>query len=186
VRTAAQSLPGDQLILRQISSAPYALGITAVGPIGMKLLFDRFLSDSRGEWPDIDGDLPSEEKRELAIQYVYKRYGEFDAAMTANVITYRSKSAAREVGKASGFDKESLGRLSNLVSNWECRGIWTDDAPVHASATEEGEVVYPHPLLEPVLKPTLDVPLFQEQLLRMAVVVANFSGAEANELHRAF
>jgi error-prone DNA polymerase len=104
------------------SAVCYALEITAVDPIGMDLLFERFLSDSRGEWPDIDLDLPSEEKREQAIQYVYGRYGELGAAMTANVITYRGKSAAREVGKALGFDEESLGRLSNLVSNWEWRG----------------------------------------------------------------
>ena len=82
----------------------------------MELLFERFLSESRGEWPDIDLDLPSEDKREQAIQYVYQRYGELGAAMTANVITYRGKSAAREVGKALGFDQESLGRLSSLVS----------------------------------------------------------------------
>ena len=88
----------------------------------MELLFERFLSESRGEWPDIDLDLPSEEKREQAIQYVYQRYGELGAAMTANVITYRGKSAAREVGKALGFDQESLGRLSSLVSQWEWRG----------------------------------------------------------------
>jgi len=74
----------------------------------MELLFERFLSDNRGEWPDIDLDLPSEEKREQAIQYVYRRYGELGAAMTANVITYRGKSTAREVGKALGFDQESL------------------------------------------------------------------------------
>jgi error-prone DNA polymerase len=104
------------------SAVCYALEITAVDPIGMDLLFERFLSDSRGEWPDIDLDLASEEKREHAIQYVYGRYGELGAAMTANVITYRGKSAAREVGKALGFDEESLGRLSNLVSNWEWRG----------------------------------------------------------------
>ena len=100
----------------------YALEITAVDPIGMELLFERFLSESRGEWPDIDLDLPSEQKREQAIQYVYQRYGELGAAMTANVITYRGKSAAREVGKALGFDPESLGRLSGLVSQWEWRG----------------------------------------------------------------
>ena len=88
----------------------------------MELLFERFLSESRGEWPDIDLDLPSEDKREQAIQYVYQRYGELGAAMTANVITYRGKSAAREVGKALGFDQESLGRLSSLVSQWEWRG----------------------------------------------------------------
>lgn len=104
------------------SAVCYALEITAIDPVGMDLLFERFLSESRGEWPDIDLDLPSEEKREQAIQYVYQRYGELGAAMTANVITYRGKSAAREVGKALNFDNESLGRLSGLVSQWEWRG----------------------------------------------------------------
>ena len=104
------------------SAVCYALEITAIDPVGMELLFERFLSESRGEWPDIDLDLPSEDKREQAIQYVYKRYGELGAAMTANVISYRGKSAAREVGKALGFDQESLGRLSSLVSQWEWRG----------------------------------------------------------------
>ena len=104
------------------SAVCYALEITAIDPVGMDLLFERFLSESRGEWPDIDLDLPSEDKREQAIQYVYQRYGEFGAAMTANVITYRGKSAAREVGKALGFDQESLGRLTSLVSQWEWRG----------------------------------------------------------------
>jgi error-prone DNA polymerase len=104
------------------SAVCYALGITAVDPVGMKLLFERFLSESRGEWPDIDLDLPSGDKREQAIQYVYRRYGELGAAMTANVITYRGKSAAREVGKALGFDAESLARLTGLVSQFEWRG----------------------------------------------------------------
>ena len=104
------------------SAVCYALEITAIDPVGMELLFERFLSENRGEWPDIDLDLPSEEKREQAIQYVYQRYGELGAAMTANVITYRGKSAAREVGKALGFDQESLSRLSSLVSHWEWHG----------------------------------------------------------------
>ena len=86
----------------------YALGITAVDPVGMDLLFERFLSEERGEWPDIDLDLPSGDQRERAIQYVYQRYGELGAAMTANVITYRGRSAAREAGKALGFDAETL------------------------------------------------------------------------------
>jgi error-prone DNA polymerase len=104
------------------SSVCYALEITAVDPVGMDLLFERFLSESRGEWPDIDLDLPSGDKREQAIQYIYHRYGELGAAITANVITYRGKSAAREVGKAMGFDPETLGRLSSLVSQWEWKG----------------------------------------------------------------
>jgi error-prone DNA polymerase len=335
------------------SAVCYALEITAIDPVGMELLFERFLSENRGEWPDIDLDLPSEEKREQAIQYVYQRYGELGAAMTANVITYRGKSAAREVGKALGFDQESLGRLTSLVSQWEWRGesdtmansfhhagfdvehpriakylelcVRLQDLPRHLGQHSGGmvicqgqlnhivplerasmpgrtviqwdkedcadlgivkvdllglgmmavikdcltlipqhygdpidlahlpedpevykvlqradtvgmfqiesraqmaslprncpdhfydlvvqvaiirpgpivgkmmhpymrrrqgreEVTYPHPSLEPVLKRTLGVPLFQEQLLRIAMTVANFSGAEAEELRRA-
>jgi error-prone DNA polymerase len=335
------------------SAVCYALEITAIDPVGMELLFERFLNENRGEWPDIDLDLPSEEKREQAIQYVYQRYGELGAAMTANVITYRGKSAAREVGKALGFDAESLGRLSSLVSSWEWRGkndtmahsfqnagfdihhpriakylelcMRIQDFPRHLGQHSGGmvicqgqlnhvvplerasmpgrtvvqwdkedcadlgiikvdllglgmmavlkdclelipehygdrvdlaqlpekdeiyrvlqkadtvgmfqiesraqmaslprnkpekfydlvvqvaiirpgpivgqmmhpymrrrqkkeEVTYPHPSLEPVLKRTLGVPLFQEQLLRIAMTVANFSGAEAEELRRA-
>ncbi len=123
------------------SAVCYVLEITAIDPVGMELLFERFLSDSRGEWPDIDLDLPSEDKREQAIQYVYQRYGELGAAMTANVITYRGKSAAREVGKALGFDEESLGRLSNLVSNWEWRG--KTDTMVHSFHTAGFDLKHP-------------------------------------------
>jgi error-prone DNA polymerase len=104
------------------SAVCYALGITAVDPVGMELLFERFLSEERGEWPDIDLDLPSGDQRERAIQYVYERYGKLGAAMTANVITYRGRSAAREVGKVLGFDEETLSRLSGLVHTWE----WKD------------------------------------------------------------
>ncbi len=94
------------------SAVCYSLGITAVDPVGMDLLFERFLTEERGEWPDIDIDLPSGEKREAAIQYVYERYGKLGAAMTANVITYRGKLAAREAGKVLGFDVSTLGQLS--------------------------------------------------------------------------
>ena len=335
------------------SAVCYALEITAVDPVGMDLLFERFLSESRGEWPDIDLDLPSGDKREQAIQHIYQRYGELGAAITANVITYRGKSAAREVGKAMGFDPETLGRLSSLVSQWEWKGkndtlehsflhagfdvkhahihkflelsMRLQDLPRHLGQHSGGmvicqgqldhvvplerssmpgrtvvqwdkedcadlgiikvdllglgmmaviqdslvlvaqhydepvelaqlpqdplvyetlqradtvgmfqvesraqmaslprnhperfydlvvqvaiirpgpivgkmmhpymrrrqkkeEVTYPHPSLEPVLKRTLGVPLFQEQLLRMAMTVADFSGAEAEELRRA-
>jgi error-prone DNA polymerase len=108
----------------------YALEITAVDPIGMDLLFERFLSENRGEWPDIDLDLPSGDKREQAIQYVYQRYGELGAAMTANVITYRGRSAAREVGKSLGFDEETATRLTSLVGHFEWKGP-TDTIPHH-------------------------------------------------------
>ncbi|HEU5403658.1 MAG TPA: error-prone DNA polymerase [Terriglobales bacterium] len=100
----------------------YALEITIVDSVGLDLLFERFLSEERGEWPDIDLDLPSVTDRERAIQYVYQRYGELGAAMTANVTTYRSRSASREAGKALGFDKETAGRLSGLVGAWEWKG----------------------------------------------------------------
>ena len=103
------------------SAVCYALGITAVDPVGMELLFERFLSEERGEWPDIDLDLPSGDRREQVIQYVYERYGRLGAAMTANVITYRGRLAAREVGKALGLPAELIERLAGLVSDWEYR-----------------------------------------------------------------
>lgn len=337
------------------SAVCYSLGITAVDPIGMELLFERFLSEERGEWPDIDLDLPSGDQRERAIQYVYQRYGQLGAAMTANVITYRGRSAAREVGKVLDFDEETLARLAGLVHTWEwkdprdsterqfqdagldlrcprikkffqlyemvrdlprhlgqhsggmviCQGqldsvvplepaampgrvvvqwdkedcadlglikvdllglgmmavledsiklirdsygeevdlahLPPDDKAVYAALQKAdtigmfqvesraqmsclprlrpqkfydivvqvaiirpgpivGNMVHPylkrrqgrervtyaHPMLEPVLKRTLGVPLFQEQLLKMAMICANFSGGEAEELRRAF
>ncbi|HKD02430.1 MAG TPA: error-prone DNA polymerase [Terriglobales bacterium] len=103
------------------SAVCYSLGITAVDPVGMDLLFERFLSEERGEWPDIDLDLPSGEQRERVIQHVYQLYGERGAAMTANVITYRSRMASREMGKALGFDPETLDKVSAAVSTWEYR-----------------------------------------------------------------
>src|SRR6202142_1256924 len=103
------------------SAVCYSLGITAVDPIGMELLFERFLSEERDEWPDIDLDLPSGDQRERAIQHVYQRYGQLGAAMTANVITYRGRSAARDIGKVLGFDEETLGRLAKVVPHWGFR-----------------------------------------------------------------
>src|ERR1700676_2107232 len=336
------------------SAVCYSLGITAVDAVSMELLFERFLSEERGEWPDIDLDLPSGDEREKVIQYVYQRYGERGAAMTANVITYRNRMAAREMGKALGFDPETLQKISAAVATWEFRDendaldrrfrdagldlnhprlrkyyelcIAVQDMPRHLGQHSGGmvicqgqldsvvplepasmpgrvvvqwdkedcadmgivkvdllglgmmavlkdsielihdhyreevdlahlpqddpqvysalqqadtvglfqvesraqmaslprllpkrfydivvqvaiirpgpivgqmvnpfilrrqqreEVTYPHPSLEPVLKRTLGVPLFQEQLLRIAMIAANFSGGEAEELRRA-
>ncbi len=336
------------------SAVCYSLGITAVDAVSMELLFERFLSEERGEWPDIDLDLPSGDEREKVIQYLYKKYGERGAAMTANVITYRNRMAAREMGKALGFDPETLQKISAAVATWEfrdendaldrrfrdagldlnhprlrkyyelclavqdmprhlgqhsggmviCQGqldsvvplepasmpgrvvvqwdkedcadmgiikvdllglgmmavlkdsielirdhyheevdlahLPADDPPVY-SALQQADtiglfqvesraqmaslprlrplrfydlvvqvaiirpgpivgkmvnpfiqrrqgreaVTYPHPSLEPVLKRTLGVPLFQEQLLRLAMIAANFTGGEAEELRRA-
>jgi len=336
------------------SAVCYSLGITAVDAVSMELLFERFLSEERGEWPDIDLDLPSGDEREKVIQYVYKRYGERGAAMTANVITYRNRMAAREMGKALGFDPETLNKISAAVATWEfrdendaldrrfrdagldlnhprlrkyyelclavqdmprhlgqhsggmviCQGqldsvvplepasmpgrvvvqwdkedcadmgiikvdllglgmmavlkdsielirdhyheevdlahLPQDDPPVYSALQQADtiglfqvesraqmsclprlrpkkfydivvqvaiirpgpivgqmvnpflqrrqgreDVTYPHPSLEPVLKRTLGVPLFQEQLLRLAMIAANFTGGEAEELRRA-
>jgi error-prone DNA polymerase len=101
------------------SAVCYSLGITAVDPVGMELLFERFLSEERGEWPDIDLDLPSGDRRERVIQHVYQKYGQHGAAMTANVITYRGKSAAREVGKALDLDEGQIDRLARVMHQFE-------------------------------------------------------------------
>ena len=116
------------------SAVCYSLGITAVDPVGMDLLFERFLSEERGEWPDIDLDLPSGDRRERVIQHVYETYntahgtaapgsrvdpGGRRAAMTANVITYRSRSAARDLGKVLGFDPVQVDRLAKAMRTVE-------------------------------------------------------------------
>ncbi len=103
------------------SAVCYALGITAVDPVAMDLLFERFLSEERGEMPDIDLDLPSGDQRERAIQYVYERYGQLGAAMTANVITYRGRSAVRDVGKVLGFDEQEIAKLASQINTFEWR-----------------------------------------------------------------
>ncbi len=104
------------------SAVCYALGITAIDPVKMELLFERFLSEERGEWPDIDLDLPSGEPREKVIQYVFRRYGSESggggAAMTANVITYRDRSAAREVAGALGYSREQEDRLARQLGHF--------------------------------------------------------------------
>ena len=101
------------------SAVCYSLGITAVDPIRMDLLFERFLSEERGEWPDIDLDLPSGDRRERVIQHVYEKYGRLGAAMTANVVTYRTRSAAREVGKALSLDEQHIDTLAKVMNNFE-------------------------------------------------------------------
>jgi error-prone DNA polymerase len=94
----------------------YALGITACDPIACNLLFERFLSEGRTSWPDIDLDLPSGDRRERVIQEVYRRYAPDGAAMTANVITFRGRSAMREIGKALAFPPDILDRFSRLFA----------------------------------------------------------------------
>src|SRR5256712_9229482 len=99
------------------SAVCYCLGITPVDPVSNHLVFERFLNESRKGWPDIDLDLPSGDRREAVIQEIYRRYGKHGAAMTANVITYRGRSAAREIGKALNFSPSIRDRFSHLFAN---------------------------------------------------------------------
>jgi error-prone DNA polymerase len=134
------------------SAVCYSLGITAVDPVGMDLLFERFLSEQRGEWPDIDLDLPSGDRRESAIQYVYQRYGKLGAAMTANVITYRDRSAVREIGKVLGFDGPLLERISKLSSKWE----WQDPNDSSDRYFKEAGLDIGHPKIRKFLQLCLE------------------------------
>jgi error-prone DNA polymerase len=99
------------------SAVCYCLGITPVDPVENHLVFERFLNESRKGWPDIDLDLPSGDRREAVIQEIYRRYGKHGAAMTANVISYRGRSAAREIGKALNFSPSIIDRFAHLFAN---------------------------------------------------------------------
>ncbi len=118
------------------SAVCYALGITAVDPVAMELLFERFLSEERGEWPDIDIDLPSGEPRERVIQYVFEKYGERGAAMTAVVVTYRTRLALREMGKVLGVAPDAVDRLARLIDILEHR----DDRGAQGTALRQAGV----------------------------------------------
>ena len=123
------------------SAVCYSLGITAVDPVGMELLFERFLSEERGEWPDIDIDLPSGDRREKVIQHVYTKYGPHGAAMTANVITYREKSAAREIGKVLDLPDDVVENVSRQMRRFE----WHDtkdtfDARLERAWVDRGDL----------------------------------------------
>src|SRR5262249_27514948 len=135
------------------SAVCYSLGLTAVDPVGMELLFERFLSEQRGEWPDIDLDLPSGDRRESVIQYVYQRYGKLGAAMTANVITYRDRSAVREIGKVMGFEGPLLDRISKLSNRWE----WQDPNDSSARTLTEAGLDLEHPRIRKFLQLFLSV-----------------------------
>ncbi|MGF1467589.1 MAG: error-prone DNA polymerase [Sandaracinaceae bacterium] len=111
------------------SAVCYCLGITAIDPVRMDLLFERFLSRERAEPPDIDLDI-EHQRREEVIQYVYRRWGRRRAAMVANVIRYRAKSALRDVGKALGLPQTALDQASKLLSYWS--GGIDDEVLAHA------------------------------------------------------
>ena len=129
----------------------YCLGITAVDPVKMGFLFERFISRERAEPPDIDLDI-EHERREEAIQHVYEKYGRDHAAMVANVIRYRPKSALRDVGRALGLDETTLDRLAKLLTHYD--GATTElarqagldpDAPVTKQLLEWSEALLGFP-----------------------------------------
>lgn len=101
----------------------YCLHITAVEPAQSKLLFERFLSRERREPPDIDVDF-EHQRREEVIQYIYRKYGRHRAALTATVITYRLRSAVRDVGKALGFPQALLGQLLSRLDRRDNKEDW--------------------------------------------------------------
>jgi error-prone DNA polymerase len=100
------------------SAVCYCLGVTAIDPVRMGLLFERFISRERAEAPDIDLDI-QHDRREEVIQHVYDKYGRSHAAMVANVVRYRSRSAVRDVGKALGLAQTSLDRVAKLIDGHE-------------------------------------------------------------------
>ncbi|MGH8769201.1 MAG: error-prone DNA polymerase, partial [Burkholderiales bacterium] len=102
------------------SAVCYALGITEVDPGRMQMLFERFISRERNEPPDIDVDF-EHQRREEVIQYLYAKYGRERAAIAATVITYRSRSAFRDVGKALGLDLAQVDRISKSFAWWDRR-----------------------------------------------------------------
>ena len=122
------------------SAVCFVLGITAVDPVRMDLLFERFLSEERvaaadnatDRMPDIDLDLPSGDQRELVIQHVYEKYGARGAAMTANVITYRPRMAVRDAGRALGLAEEQLNRIARHLPHWLLAG--DDPLETHLAA----------------------------------------------------
>jgi len=102
------------------SAVCYCLEITEVDPVKISLLFERFISKERDEPPDIDVDF-EHERREEVIQYIYKKYGRHRAALAATVVTYRPKSAIRDVGKALGLDLQLVDHLAKSLSWWDKR-----------------------------------------------------------------
>lgn len=109
------------------SAVCYCLGITSVDPDKVDLLFERFVSAERGEPPDIDVDF-EHERREEVIQYIYEKYGRHRAGITATVITYRARSAVRDVGKAFGLTEDVIANLAGSAWGWSSEGVKENDA----------------------------------------------------------
>ena len=104
------------------SAVCFALGITEVDPARMSVLFERFISKERNEPPDIDVDF-EHERREEVIQYIYEKYGRERAALAATVITYRPRSAIRDVGKALGLEALQIDQLARSMQWWDGRQV---------------------------------------------------------------
>ncbi|HSG64189.1 MAG TPA: error-prone DNA polymerase, partial [Gammaproteobacteria bacterium] len=104
------------------SAVCYVLGITEVDPARMSVLFERFISRERNEPPDIDVDF-EHQRREEVIQHVYRKYGRSRAALAATVITYRPRSALRDVGKALGLELSQVDRLAKSMNWWDGRRV---------------------------------------------------------------
>jgi error-prone DNA polymerase len=122
------------------SAVCFCLGITAVDPKRINLLFERFLSRERAEPPDIDLDI-EHERREEVIQHVYQKYGRDRAAMVANVIRYRARSAIRDVGKALGLSETSLDRVARLLSHHDTLGSSLTEADLDFSTGANAQLV---------------------------------------------
>ena len=118
------------------SAVCYCLGITSVNPAEIDLLFERFISAERGEPPDIDVDFEHEQREEV-MQYVYRKYGRDRAGIVATVITYRAKSAIREVGKALGLSEEVIGALSGMMWWWSSKGV--EDSHIREVGLDPGD-----------------------------------------------
>lgn len=142
------------------SAVCYALGITAVEPVGHQLLFERFLAPERDGPPDIDVDIASD-RREEVIQYVYERYGRENAAQVANVITYRARLAVRDAARALGYDAGAQDafsrriersftslRTAELPADVEQIALWLRDAPRHLGIHSGGMVLCDRPVIE--------------------------------------
>jgi error-prone DNA polymerase len=121
------------------SAVCFCLGITEVDPSRMDMLVERFISKERNEPPDIDVDF-EHERREEVIQYVYRKYGRERAALAATVITYRPRSALRDVGKALGLSDLQLGRLSRSMQWWDGHSV-DDSRILEAGLTPDSPVV---------------------------------------------
>ncbi len=116
------------------SAVCFCLGITAVDPVRFNVLFERFLSEGRKGWPDIDIDLPSGPRREQVIQEVYRRYGPHGAAMTGTVVTFRGRSTARELGRVLGLPADVLDRFGSLFGH----GDFPHDIDLHDQMERAG------------------------------------------------